>query len=625
MNKRAGVVELRRLQNEVLEKIASGEDLVPTLDFLCRRVEAVFVSVRCSILSVDASGALHPLAAPSLPDDFSRSIDGVSIGPKAGSCGTAAYRREAVEVVDIATDPLWAGFSHLALRHGLRACWSSPIMARDGRVIGTFAFYYDEPRAPRDAERRIVETCSHLCSIAIEHDAIQSRNRFMAYHDGLTGLANRAAFREDIQRFLAKPHFAFALLLIDLDHLKHVNDTLGHAAGDVLINSVAERLIEAVPEGAKTYRLGGDEFAVVLPGCSEAGQMTEVAADIKQMIGRSLHHDRFDMTAHASIGGVLRGCDGDDMDTLCQNADFALYHAKEASRGGFVPFERGMRTTITGRLQTIAEVDEALRDERLTAFYQPVVKLDTTEIVGVEALVRMRRRDGSLAMAGEFFAAFSDPRIAYEITDRMMRSIAADIRSWLDRGIPFQHVGLNVTTADFIRGDLEERLAEIFWAQRVPLRHVILEVTETVFMDREAKAVADTVRRLRAQGTLVALDDFGTGYGSLTHLLDLPVDIIKIDRSFIRRLIDERDSMVIVAGLLDIAAKLGKRVVAEGIETRAQAERLKAMGCVMGQGYHFAVPGPVGVTTALLESFAQGGRASRPTQSLRPGRSTSRL
>jgi EAL domain-containing protein (putative c-di-GMP-specific phosphodiesterase class I) len=236
--------------------------------------------------------------------------------------------------------------------------------------------------------------------------------------------------------------------------------------------------------------------------------------------------------------------------------------------------------------------------------YQPIVRIDTGEIVGLESLARMRMPDGEIIAAGQFHAALADPRIAWQLTGQMLNQIAVDMRRWLDQGIHFQHVGINVTSADFYRGDLEARIVDIFGRQQVPLNHLILEVNESVYMGGTDQLVPRAVSALRQRGLLVALDDFGTGFASLTHLLSFPVDVIKIDRSFVSRLGD-RASDVVVGSIIDIASKLDMRLVAEGIETEMQAKTLGELGCRLGQGYLFARPVSSEEATRLLQLFGQ--------------------
>ena len=594
---------MQALQTEILEALVMGKRFDAIASLLCKRAEELAPDALCSILGVTGDGHIKPIAAPSLPQHYSNALDGLKIGPAVGSCGSAAYFGTPVEVTDIATDPLWAQYKDLALPLGLMACWSSPIKTRDGKVVATFAFYYDTKRGPTMMERLIVQTCVHLCAIAIEHDETQKRNYDLAYYDQLTGLPNRRSFDEMMSRRVKRDAQSFGLLVIDIDNLKIVNDTMGHVVGDSLIQEVANRLKETVP--SMSCRLGGDEFAVLADGCDDHADLTAMAGRIVSAMQASFECSGNTIVPQITIGGVVYGVDGVTADVLRQNADFALYHAKETNRGGYVPFNQKLRTSISLRMSMIREVGDALTECRIFPYYQPIVALDTRAIVGMEALARICQPAGGVIAAGQFQSALTDSNVAIRLTDRMLKLVADDARHWLDRGVPLQQVGINLSAADFNADDLEGRISDAFGAAGVPLRHLLLEVTETVLMDGHDNKAARSIERLREKGMLVALDDFGTGYASLTHLLNFPVDIIKIDKTFIDRLLIDRSSQLIVESLIDLARKLGMRVVAEGIETEAQAERLQELGCQIGQGYLFARAGDVAITTLRLQSSAQ--------------------
>lgn len=593
---------LQSLQNAILEAIARGEPLAAIMETLCQRAEAIAPGVVCSVVTVDDEGKLQALAAPSLPQSYAAALSGIPVGPRVGSCGTAIYRNSPVEVTDIATDPLWEGFTELALPLGLHACWSSPIAARDGRVIGSFAFYYREPRGAGAFERQIVATCVHLCAIAIEHDEVSARNHRLAYFDTLTDLPNRACFNDSIAQLTGLAPARFGLMLIDIDHLKAVNDTMGHAVGDQLIETVGSRLAQMVKEGT-AFRIGGDEFAVLLPSCTQATQLRAVACAILAAMQAPFDCDGGTIIPSVTIGGVLAGEDGTDSVTIRQNADFALYHAKETRRGGYVRFKDGLRTSMTRRLQTVRKVDEALSNGGIIPHYQPIVRLDTGEVTGLEALARMRLDDGRVATAGEFHEAMLDPKVAYRISGQMLAAVAADMALWQRNGLPFRYVGLNFTSADFQKGDLVQRIMRSFERAQAPLHHLVVEITEQVIMGGRRDGVARTMAALRERGILVALDDFGTGFASLTHLLDFPVDIIKVDRSFIAGIESGARNSVIVEALVGIANRLGVRIIAEGIETEAQARRLSGMGCRLGQGYHYSRAVPADAVAGLIRDF----------------------
>jgi diguanylate cyclase (GGDEF)-like protein len=567
-------------------------------------VEARLPGVVCSVLRVDRRGVLHPLAAPSLPESYSSLCQGLAIGPNVGSCGSAAYFRRPVAVTDVATDPRWSAYKDHILPLGLHACWSSPICDESGTVLGTFAFYFRERRGPTEEEQAVVATSVHLCVIALErHDRVLERDR-LANVDALTGLANRASFNKTLAGLSCDIAGAWAIIVVDVDNLKITNDTFGHQAGDELLQVVASRVVAAAsPDQA--YRLGGDEFAVIVQAPAALSDIDALAQRILALLDHPSSCDGHLTFPQATIGGAILAPEDGTAQSVRQKADFALYHAKETGRGGFVRYWPGIGTAITKRLTAIRDVNAALRDQRIEAYYQPIVRLDTGEIVGAEALCRLIGPGGQIIPAAEFYEATTDAHVACALTERMLSHIVTDVRGWLDMGIPFQHVGLNISYADIHRGKLGTLLAEAFARGNVSLKHLIVEITEDVYIGRRDHLIAREVQAMRALGLRVALDDFGTGFASLTHLLTVPVDVIKIDRSFIDKLAPGTPSSAIVEGLLTIAQKLGIKVVAEGIETESQAAQLRGFGCLLGQGYLFSRAVQRDAMTELLLDRAQ--------------------
>ncbi|ARQ00993.1 sensor domain-containing phosphodiesterase [Pseudorhodoplanes sinuspersici] len=599
---------LLQLQNTILEMVARGDPLQATIDRLCREVELLVPDIICSVLTVDQAGLLHPLSSPSLPDHYSSALDGVEIGPSRGSCGTAAYRREPVAVVDVETDPLWADYKNLILPLGLVACWSTPICSGHGRVLGTFAFYYRERRGPSPFEQEIVTTCVHLCVIALDrHERVSERHR-LAYTDALTGLGNRANFNSTALQLSSDRCSSWGLLLVDIDNLKVVNDSFGHEAGDDLIRCIGGR-IGAIASTDRAFRLGGDEFAVIVQAQQGTPDIDGMADEILAVLKEPAECGGYAIVPKATIGGAVVAADDCGIETVRQNADFALYHAKETNRGKYIGYAPRFRTAMMRRVRAVRDVSAALNDHRIEAYYQPIVRLDTKDIVGVEALCRMRSENGDIIPAAEFYEATSDIHVASELTQHMLATVSQDVRRWLDMGIPFQHVGVNVSSADFYSGHLDEQITRAFQHADVSLEHLVLEVTETVYLGKRDHVVASEIKSLRSKGLQVALDDFGTGYASLTHLLTVPADHIKIDKSFVDQLVRGHASAAIIEGLVSITRKLGIKVVAEGIETPEQAALLKELGCDFGQGYLFARPVDHAVMTDL---FLREVRASAP-------------
>ena len=607
------------LRNIILEMIAKGANLQATIDRLCLEIEMLAPAVTCSVLTVDREGLLHPLSAPSLPAEYSASLDGVMIGPDIGSCGSAAYSGQPVVVTDISTDPRWTDYRTAALDLGLRACWSTPIFGEIDRVIGTFALYCREARAPTDAEREIVNACIHLCSIALErHERVLDRER-RANVDLLTELGNRAAFNKALSQLPCDKPGIWALLILDLDNLKVLNDGFGHHAGDQLLQAAASRTqSSAAPD--RVFRIGGDEFAVIVRSPDALCDLDRFATQILEALAQPLDCNGHAVVPRATIGGAVLGPGDKSADAVRQNADFALYHAKESGRGGFVRYWPGIDTRIIHRISAIRDLDAALRDGRVEAHYHPIVRLDTREVVAMEALCRLRMANGGVLVAAAFREATTDIHVASELTHRMLEIVARDLRSWRDRSIPIDHIGLNVSLADFHGGQLDKQIAAALADHDLPLEHLVIEITESAYPALRDKAILEAIVALRLKGLRVALDDFGTGGGLLMPLLTMPVDMIKIDKLLVDRLAPEGAGAAVIGGLLHTARELGVTVIAEGIESEAQAAHLNQLGCGLGQGYFYSRPLECEAATELLlsQQIGRGTIAKRARIKSRP-------
>ncbi|HBF32068.1 EAL domain-containing protein [Rhizobium sp.] len=571
------------LQNTILERIAKGEALAETLDFLCRSVEVIVPDVVISVLTLDDRGRLNHLAGPSIPKHYADAIDGVRIGEDVGSCGTAAHRATPVLVDDIETHPFWEPFKDLAMGLGFRACWSTPIIS-DGAVLGTFAFYFYRKRGPSEFEQGIVDACVYLCAIGLDRELRAKERRRVAYTDSLTGLPNRSRFNEVVALEETR-NSKWGLLLMDLDNLKLVNDTFGHQAGDDLIQVVGQRLA-AISDGDSAFRLGGDEFAIIVRG-TECVDLGFYAGHVLDSLKAPCFCAGQTVYPSGTIGGAVAMA-GETAGNVRQNADFALYEAKERCRGRFIEYSGSAFSVIERRFRAFQQVSEALRENRIDVYYQPIVDFETGQIVGLEALCRLITRGGDVVTASEFHSVTNDVKLAAELTSRVLDIVARDARDWIDRGLYFGRIGLNVSAGDFLEGRLTQKVLGVLNKAGVPADRIVIELTESIYIGRHEQSVVGQIAALREAGMAVALDDFGTGFASLTHLLTVPLDIIKIDRLFVERMMNDNSAAVIVEALVSISRKLGFLVIAEGIETQAQSDFLAGLGCARGQGFLFS-------------------------------------
>jgi diguanylate cyclase (GGDEF)-like protein/PAS domain S-box-containing protein len=430
----------------------------------------------------------------------------------------------------------------------------------------------------------------------------EERVRWIANHDSLTGLPNRLLFQERLDHMVRpdEGESHFALLLLDIDEFKRVNDTLGHDAGDALLVTFAERLKEASRQDDIVARLGGDEFAVILNGVETEEAVTDAVDAVMNALRRPWAHGGTLLDCDASIGASLYPKDGTSRAELMKHADIALYVAKASGRGNLKLFQAAMRAEMQNRISMLSLARDAIDRDWIVPFYQPKVDLRTGEIAGFEALLRWRHPGKGIQSPDTIAAAFEDLTIASGISDRMIDRVIADVRRWRAEGVDFRHVAINASAAEFRCGDFAERLLERLHEAEVPPACLQIEVTETVFLGRGAECVERTLKILSQAGVTIALDDFGTGYASLSHLKQFPVDLLKIDRSFVRDLGRQPDAAAIIRAVINLGHSLEIEIVAEGIETGAQEARLLAEGCDYGQGYLYSPAVPAADVAAVL-------------------------
>jgi len=377
--------QLRSLQQLIMSALADEVSITDIADRLCRRVEEIAPDVVSSLLYVDAGGLLHSLGGPSLPEDYSQALDGLAIGPDIGSCGSAAFYGTPVLAIDLDTDPRWQPFKARPLEVGLRACWSTPIKAKDGRVIGTFAFYFRECRPPSRWHQRIVEACVDLSALAIERKEARTQIARLAYYDMLTGLPNRARLRDLISEATqaCPAGKSIALAFLDVDNFKDVNDTLGHSAGDELLVQLAHRLRAQIQPGDMLGRLGGDEFLIALPN-RDASEASLVAARITEALVIPIQIGTRQVPMSASIGISMYPDNATDIDTLIQQADAAMYQAKRAGRSTYRFFSADMNRLAEQRLAYSAALRSAIANDGLKLHYQPQIRTIDGAIHGIE-------------------------------------------------------------------------------------------------------------------------------------------------------------------------------------------------------------------------------------------------
>jgi diguanylate cyclase (GGDEF)-like protein/PAS domain S-box-containing protein len=850
-------------QSRILEMIAAGAPLGETLRALAELIESESPEMLASILLLHDDGVhVRHGGAGRLPETFCRAVEGLSIGPQAGSCGTAMYRRQAVICADIATDPLWEHYRELAAAHGLRAAWSTPILDAEERVLGSFALYFRKRGAPQERHRRQIETATHLAAIAIvrahaenerhralaavrdseavfrsifenapigmtltdaqttvqranpafcrmlgraeaelagrpftefthpddvaenvrlyralvagESDGFQmekrylrkdggllwtqlnvsalpakggaprstigmiedidarkrteqalleserrfralaesspdailihqdlrivfvnramvslmrardaaelvgrpstfmlkddylevarrrslalyagerqprteqvyvrmdgtpvnveiaaaptvidgkpaaqvtvrditerkrseSRIEYLATHDGLTDLPNRNLIHDRISQAIAharRSERQIAVMYLDLDRFKVVNDGLGHAFGDAVLRAVAERLTQAVRESDTVARQSGDEFLILLADLRRSADVYIVAQKILEAFARPLVLQEREIHLTFSIGVSLYPQDGQSAEALIGNADVAMYRAKDAGRNAYQFYTREMSEDTQRRMELETELRSALARGQLALVYQPKTELASGRIVGCEALLRWTHPSLGPVPPARFIPIAEESGLIVPIGDWVLRTACAQGKAWQDAGLAPIALSVNLSARQFLQQDVVALVMAALAESGLPPARLELELTESLIAQDVEKAIA-TLGRLKEAGVRLAIDDFGIGYSSLSHLRRFRVDTLKIDQSFIRNLDSSVDDATISLAVIALAHNLRMTAVAEGVETESQYRFLLLNRCDEMQGYFFSKPVPAQEMEAMLRA-----------------------
>lgn len=732
------VTEQKHLETRISSELKLLEMLTtqkPLPDFLAAFAlgfQSNFADVICSVLLLSPDGQhLRHGAAPSLPPAYCEAIDGAAIGPAAGSCGTAAFTGKTVIVSDIEHDPLWHDYKDLALTHGLRACWSVPIVSTQGVVLGTFANYHVLPRSPQVHELQAIQSSAYLLGLVIERHHImqalatqktalvESEARYrtlvewspeavavhrsgiityvntaclkmlrathesdllgkhitgllhpddrarglarakqamesgipapmieerlvrldgstvsveiqstpivydgapavyvvahdlskreedketihaLAFFDGLTALPNRRLMLDRLQQALAsserKQQYG-ALLMLDLDNFKQLNDLLGHHMGDALLQQAAQRMQACVRKSDSVGRVGGDEFMVLLDtaadSAAQAAQYTEtVAQKILAQLAEPYLLQGKNYTSTSSIGAMVFIQGMEDRDDVVKHADAAMYQAKAAGRNTVCFFDPAMQAQAVARAEFEQDMRLGFEQQEFTLFYQ--LQVDTRGVpMGVEALVRWRSAKRGMVSPLEFISLAEENGMILPLGQYVLEAACAQLVHWAGQtGSAHLTMAVNVSARQFAHANFVDNV--VLALQKTganPLR-LKLELTESMLV-KNVDAVIAKMNAIKALGVSFSLDDFGTGYSSLSYLKLLPLAQLKIDQSFVRDLLTDPNDAVIARTIIGLGHSLGMRVIAEGVELASQRDMLTGMDCDAFQGYYFGRPVP---------------------------------
>lgn len=486
-----------------------------------------------------------------------------------------------------------------------------PLLMSHGLPAGVLVVVYDTTAA--EVARRQAEEAGHdlrlvneqLLLAGLREQELATAATQQALHDGLTGLPNRTLLLNRLAQALEatnRTHCPCALLFLDLDRFKTINDSLGHLAGDDFLRQIARRLAACVRPQDTVARLGGDEFALLLMDMPHINEVIHIADRVQQQVAVPIHLDGQEIVTSASIGIVLSTPAYRQPAELLRDADIALYRAKALGKARYVVFDPTMHAEAVALVQLETDLHRAVMRQEFTLYYQPIVSLHTGTLRGVEALVRWQHPERGCLTPEAFLGAAEDTGVIIPITEWALHTACAQMRAWHAAGFPPVYVAVNLSARHLKRRNLAPRIAQIVHDTGLPPQYVHIELTETSVMENITTSIA-TLQALTALGMQVAVDDFGTGYSSLSYLKRLPLTTVKVDRTFVDHITDDPNDAAIAAATIAMAHRLGLQVVAEGVETAAQVRHLQAEQCDAVQGYLISPPVPA---AALTEWLADG-------------------
>lgn len=473
---------------------------------------------------------------------------------------------------------------------------------------GEYRWVLVRGHAVRDENDKAIRIAGSMGDITNRKKA-EEKLAYDAIHDNLTGLPNRKSLMLRLSRSIERKRFApaynFAVLFIDLDRFKAVNDTLGHHAGDELLQSITEKLCRVVRPSDMVARLGGDEFIVLADNINDIGQVTSIAERILTELQKSVKILGQDIYTSASVGIVLSSAEHNSPDEIVRDADLAMYRAKVKGKARYEIFDIKMHSGAVSQLQLEIDLRRAIKHKEFLLYYQPIIALGTENIAGFEALIRWNHPTRGMVPPNDFIPIAEETGLILPIGSWVMREACRQMSEWRRSYPSSEHliISINLSARQLEQTDLIEEITEILEATNLAPRCLKFEITESVVMNNAEQSVK-TISELRKLGIRVSIDDFGTGYSSLSYLHRFPIDTLKIDRSFVNRIGGDGESSEIVQTIIKLASNLGMEVIAEGVETIEQLDFLRDMNCGFGQGYYYSRPIDNLLATEMIENLS---------------------
>lgn len=575
---------------KILKMIATGIKAIDIYDAIALMYEGRHKGLRCSLLELEDGKLLHG-GAPSMPQEYCEAVHGLEYGPSVGSCGTSTYFGQRVLVEDIETDPKWENIKQYALPHGMRSCWSEPIIDSSGKVLGAFGMYYNHPALPNDEESDDLLSAARLAGIVMERDQSQKRIRELAYNDELTKIANRASFYRELEKLIyisERTKKSFGLLYIDLDDFKGVNDTLGHDNGDILLKETANRLASVCRDSDFVARLSGDEFCVLISELEDDYTSSVVAQRCLDAMSRGIELSGRIITPTCSIGIGHFPDDAKDFSTIMKVTDTALYYAKEQGKNQYAFYKSELSRQAEYRFKMEQGLREAIEKEELTLVYQPQIDTKTNKIFGFEALARWNHKSLGSISPIEFIPIIERIGMMKQFTRWVVLTACNQAVAWKKMNKSAFQMSVNISPKYFLDKEMVPLIKETIYVTGILASDLMLEVTESVVQTDERNL--SIFQSLKELGVSIAIDDFGIGYSSFASLKHLTVDHLKIDKYFIDEILTDLKIRFLVKSMIELGQHMEYGIIVEGVETQEQLVILEELGCEIVQGYLFSKP-----------------------------------
>lgn len=580
---------LLNIQHSILQMVVSNRPQHEILAELCLMAEDLVPKSIATVMMMKNQEYMDIISAPSIPLDDHALLNRVKPGPTAGTCGYAVYRNEATYVYDIHADSRCLDIRNVFEHFELNACWSNPIRNIDGSSIGSFALSSSECREPSSFQKELLAISSYIIGIILERSKQQEQLEIMAYQDSLTGLANRSSLFIQLKQVIDEPKQhgnSFGLIYIDLDRFKTLNDTFGHSFGDQILKLVGKRLQASTLKASFLARVGGDQFVIISKKIEDTAA---VAQNVIDALSMHINHETYNILLDCSIGIAIYPADGEDSETLLRNADTAMYRAKTHDMK-ICYFEPQFSSKAKEEFKIENDLRSAIKNEEFELYFQAKVDAKRHVETGYEVLIRWKNTESKFVSPMDFIPVAEKTGLIIPIGEWVVKTALSHAEELLRKSATSFNISINISGAQLEKNHIEKLLAFIDQSS-MPNSSIFFEITETVLV-KEGSYSSDLLKQIRASGVQLAIDDFGMGYSSLGYLKRFKVSQLKMDKILIDDIDVNEESLAIAKAVIALGSSLGLEVVAEGVETLAQANILGNLNCDTIQGFYFSKPAP---------------------------------